>query len=373
MASRLRRWLEPDIAPAQAEPGRLHPMEGLRGLAVVLVFAQHYAMQSILFIDLQGAASAMAGWARNFGSLGVELFFILSGFLIYGTLLGRQPGFLPFMARRVERLYPAFLCVFIPVAALHLALATGEIPPEPGRAVLVVLSNLLLLPGVLASEPVLRVAWTLSWEMFFYLALGLLVPGLALHRRPRRMRVGLILAVAASVAALAEAAPDGLGPFAVPLPLLPFLAGMLLFEAREAGAWSVPGWAALPAGALSLTVGPFVGLTVMLHQALETLALALLCSAAFQGGNITARALCWRPLRWLGNISYSFYLVHGLVVVAIFRGLGWAFGAGWPSSGFWLLAPPLFAAGVAASLVLFVLVERPFSLKPRLTPTANVD
>ena len=357
---RLRAWLELD-----AGHGRMRAMEGLRGLAVILVFLQHYAVQAQLFIDLGPVAAEVAATARSFGNLGVELFFILSGFLIHGTLLRRNPGFLPFMARRAERLYPAFLCVFALAASWHLLAGTGRIPDAPGAALGTILANLLFLPGVVAMPPVLSVAWTLSWEMAFYLLLGLAVPGLRMARWPRAARIALILSGAAAATAATIAAPHGAGPFAPPLTALPFLAGMLLFEASEAGRCPIPGSLALGAGGSALLIDTWLAPAPAQLAWMETTALALLCAGALCGGNVAARLLSATRLRWLGNMSYSYYLVHGIVVTAAFRGLAWHIGTGWPGWLAWALLPMVFAASIAASLVLFLAVERPLSLKPR--------
>lgn len=362
---RLRAWLELD-----AGPGRMRAMEGLRGLAVILVFLQHYAVQAQLFIDLGAVADEFAATARGFGNLGVELFFILSGYLIYGTLLRRSPGFLPFMARRAQRLYPAFLCVFALALAWHVLMRTGEVPEAPAAAAGVILANLLFLPGVVAMAPVLEVAWTLSWEMAFYLLLGLAVPGLRMARWPRAARLALIAGGAALATAASLEAPQGPGPFAPPLVAVPFLAGMLLLELGEMRMPAIPGGLALAAGAASLLFGRHVEPLPIVLEWMETLALTLLCAAAFRGGNTVARLFSADPIRWLGNMSYSYYLLHGIVVVAAFRGLGWLVGPGCPGWAFWALLPALFAASVAASLVLFLAVERPFSLKPRRAPAA---
>ena len=356
----LRRWLE--LADG---PGRMRPMEGLRGVAVILVFLQHYAVQTQLFVDLGPVSAELAAMARSFGNLGVELFFILSGYLIYGTLLRRNPGFLPFMARRVERLYPAFLAVFALAVAWHLLLRTGEIPAAPEAAVRVILANLLFLPGVVAMPPVLEVAWTLSWEMAFYLLLGLAVPGLRMAAWPRAGRIAFIIAGAAAVTAGSLAAPQGIGPFAAPLVALPFFAGMLLFEVKDTSRLTVPGGLAFAAGAGALLFARYVAPSRVALEWMETLALTVLCAAAFQDGNSAARLLAWEKLRWLGNMSYSYYLLHGVIVVATFRGLAWQVGLGWPSWAAWGLLPVTFALSVAASLGLFLAVERPFSLKPR--------
>lgn len=336
----------------------MRAVEGLRGVAVILVFLQHYAMQAILHVDLDAVGAEIAALMRNFGTLGVELFFILSGFLIHGTLLRRRPGFMAFMARRMERIYPTFLCVFLPVAAAHAMFATGDVPADFKGATLVLLANLLMLPGVFAFEPLMAVAWTLSWEMAFYLVLGIAVPALRMAEWPRHARVGLILAGIACLTWASHGLPDGIGPFSSPLPALPFLFGMLLFEAEDAGAWSVPGGAGLVAGLVSLTIGHWFSPSPLGRTLMETVALSLLCSAAFRGNNRAAAAMSIEALRWLGNMSYSYYLVHGLVVVAAFRGSAWLLGGGFDAWTFWPLAGLMFVASLVPSLMVFVAVER---------------
>ena len=352
-------------------------MEGLRGLAVLLVFMQHYGVQALLAIDLAGAALPAAQWMRNLGNLGVELFFILSGFLIYGTLLRRRPGFAGFMRRRAQRIYPAFLCVFALAVAAHLALASGEIPADPAAAIGLLLANLLLLPGIMEVRPLLDVAWTLSWEMGFYLLLGLGVPALGMPAWPRARRVAGILAAMACVTLACALAPGGAGPLSVPLPLIPLLAGMLLFEVSEVGFPPIPAAAALIAGVAVLVATQWLVPWPLLREWFETLALWLVVLTGLRGGNVVAGALSGTALRWLGNMSYSFYLLHGAVLVAVFRTLVGLVGGGWPSWTFWALLVPVFARGWLASPALFVAVERPVSLLPRgraaraLTPSAG--
>ncbi len=365
MGFRIRACLELDTGA-----GRMRPMEGLRGIAVLLVFLQHYAMQSILHIDLSPLGAEVAALLRNFGTLGVELFFILSGFLIYRMLMRRRPNLRSFMARRAGRLYPAFLAVFIPVAIAHVVLGTGEIPAQWARAAMFLAANLLFLPGVVAMEPLMAVAWTLSWEMAFYLTLGIVVPALDLPRRPRFARVALILAAIALVTMASDRLPDGIGLFASPLPALPFLFGMLLFEAEDAGAWSVPGMPALGAGLAALTIGHWFAPSPLGRTLMETLALSLLCSAAYRGNNIAAALLSTEKLRWFGNMSYSYYLMHGLVVLAVFKAGALLFAPLWPAWTAWLLAVPIFAASLLAGFVLFAVVERPISLRPVRAPAA---
>jgi len=123
IAKALRRTFElQDLRHA-----RLLSMEGLRGFAVILVFLQHYCRQALLIGLPDGATLTFTNVFRNYGNLGVELFFVISGYLIYGTLVRKSPHFLTFMARRYQRIYPAFLVVFA------FALALTVLTPIPGK------------------------------------------------------------------------------------------------------------------------------------------------------------------------------------------------------------------------------------------------
>ena len=95
----------------------------------------------------------------------------------------------------------------------------------------------------------------------------------------------------------------------------------------------------------------------------------VLCLACFRNASgWLAKAFSWTPMRWLGNMSYSYYLLHGLALKAGFM----VFGKLVPASGseqwvFWLMMPVMFALTLVASAVLFLAVERPFSLAPKQT------
>jgi peptidoglycan/LPS O-acetylase OafA/YrhL len=119
---------------------------------------------------------------------------------------------------------------------------------------------------------------------------------------------------------------------------------------------------------LSLPVAP------LLKTAALFCAWYLLCHGCFAAPRTPlARAFAWRPLRWLGNMSFSFYLLHGLVLKAGFYVLALI----WPPAShtagglyFWTLIPAtlllavLAALAALASALLFLLVERPLSLAP---------
>jgi exopolysaccharide production protein ExoZ len=203
---------------------RLLPMAGLRGLAVTLVFLQHYMVQCQLIGLSAGPASAMAAAFRNYGNFGVELFFVLSGYLIYGTLVRKAPPFFRFMARRLQRIYPAFLVVFaFALALIILTPMQNKIPHDPWLGAVYLAANLALLPGLIPMVRIVDVAWSLSYEMFFYVVTAglVLVTGLNKTVPSRRMAILALLTSAFILASFA-----GISNF--PARMLPFFAGMLL-------------------------------------------------------------------------------------------------------------------------------------------------
>jgi peptidoglycan/LPS O-acetylase OafA/YrhL len=140
------------------------------------------------------------------GGTGVDLFFVLSGFLIYGMVLRPGLNARKFYTARARRIYPAFLAVFLFYVAaspfLHLAQQAGakelgsRIPETWAGGVTYVVENLAFLPGIFSIRPLMSVAWSLSYEWLFYLLIPVLVAILALHRWRRRLRILLFLFLA---------------------------------------------------------------------------------------------------------------------------------------------------------------------------------
>lgn len=351
----LARWFE----LGAAEANRLLPMEGLRGLAVLLVFFVHYGAQLGHAFGLP--APVLGAALQHLGHAGVDLFFVLSGYLIYRMLLGRPRPYLPFLARRVQRLYPAFLVVLALQLGIALASASGGgLPQGAWDRAWLLLANLLLLPGVFSIDPIVIVAWSLSYEMAFYLVLPPLVAALGLRGWSPAARVALMLGAVGLMLAT-NWAHGRMGMFA---------AGMLLVETMpllgvlaRRGPWlDAAALLAVAACGTLLLAGPggqasFLGLF---------LAGFLLPAAAFAGTGPVARSLAWRPLRWLGNMSYSYYLAHGLLLEVVFRLLRpvapWIAGLG--DGAWWVLLAPAFLATLVGSAALFLVVERPFSILP---------
>lgn len=353
-----KHWWRPDNLFELGGGDRLLAMEGLRGVAVGLVFLQHYCVSFINLTELEGLSFLFAVSFRRFGNYGVELFFVLSGFLIYGLLLRRRSAFFDFMRRRAERLYPAFLVALTIGIILDPMRPVPKIPDALPEAAFYLGANLAFLPGLLPIEPLFAVNWSLSYEWWFYTVCTLVVGSFGITRLSPSIRVAGILAVGLT---LITANAAGLAH--VPIRGLCLLSGMLLAEAHAARINRVSSGLALMA--FALTFGILIGVSVPAWQSALILAITffLVASAAFREGSVAARILSLKPLRWLGNISYSFYLMHGFVVICLSHMVINREGLLAPTTLFWIGLMPTFAACVAVSATLFLLVEKPFSLQ----------
>lgn len=349
-----------EISRHGSAASNIQAMEGLRGLAVLLVFFVHYVSLSKPWLppadsEFNQLFIAFTHWLHNFGNVGVDLFFVLSGYLIYGTVIKKPQPYLGFMRRRIERLYPTFTLVFLLYLLLSwLFPAQNKIPAELWPAVLYLCQNFLLLPGVFPIEPLISVAWSLSFEIMFYLLIPLLVAIARLRQWPVTRRILFFVALAALMIWL------------IPLShkrSVMFVGGILLFDLLRLNPVRRYHGLAGVTTVLALGLGQWLVLPAFAETALVLLWTSLLCYLAFSLPAV-ARPLCWPYLRWLGNMSYSYYLLHGLALNAGFLLLGKL----WPAtsgsiSTFVILLLPMFGFTLLSAAFLFIWVEKPWSLQ----------
>ena len=335
----------------------LRPMKGIRGFAVFLFFIVHYVTNATPWISKWNSHLLLLMKALHMvGNTGVDLFFVLSGYLIYGTLIVRKQQYLLFMARRIERIYPTFIVVFgIYIVLSYVYPAENKIPRNAPLSYL--FQNLFLLPGLFDIEPLIKVAWSLSYEMFYYLTMPLIVVVLKLRQRRITWRI-LFVSLAAILTALYCAVFGG------PIRLIMFMAGILLYESIQSGKVRAPsGGVAL----ISLAVGLMTSLLPIegyVKIAVLFAAFFIFCLHVFlRPTDQLAKILSWTPVRWFGNMSYSYYLLHGLVLKAGFLFLGiFMAEAEYGETFFWSTMPIMFMLTLSISAALFLLVERPFSI-----------
>jgi exopolysaccharide production protein ExoZ len=342
----------------------VRPMEGLRGFAVLLVFLVHYVTLINQWLEPRTGIRLFTDALHTVGNTGVDLFFVLSGYLIYGSLISRPQPFIGYMTRRVQRIYPAFLVVFAIYVGLSFAFPEeNKIPGSIPAGLLYLVENLLLLPGLFPIEPMITVAWSLSYEMFYYLAIPLAIVLFNLRARTPKWRIVFFALVGSATLSYCAA-------FGGHVRLIMFLCGVVLHEVLQYE--SVPATPAaialvcLVAGLLA-TLIPIAGTAANAAKvSIVGAAFFALCHSCFRSpANGLARAFSWSPLRWLGNMSYSYYLIHGLTLKAAFMILKAA--APELDRGavfFWALLPLMFAATLLPSAALFLTIERPMSIKP---------
>lgn len=359
-----RQWLAQRFELARGGSDQnVRPMEGLRGFAVFLVFLVHYVTLARPWIGDHPALMMGAGKIHALGNTGVDLFFVLSGYLIYGTLIARPHDFFRFMTQRVERIYPAFVAVFVLYVALSFVFPSeSKIPTDLSNGLLYLLANFLLLPGIVSIEPMITVAWSLSYEMFFYLVMPLVVAGLGLRQRSPGWRI-MFFVVVAALFAVYGATEGG------HIRLIMFISGVLLYEASRNLDARSPGSAvallALVAGLWSATLPLYGTAGATLKICILFVAFFVVALVCFQApGAWLSRCFSWTPLRWLGNMSYSYYLLHGLALKAAFLALESVAPARDYATwiAFWGLLPIMFALTLVPTSFLFLFVERPFSL-----------
>lgn len=350
----------------------IRPMEGLRGFAALLVFIAHYVGFVKPFIDQSTGFAAAANAVNPVGNSGVDLFFVLSGYLIYGSLISRSQAFTQFMSRRITRIYPVFIVMFLIYVPLSLLFPSeSKIPTSAGEAVGFLLGNFFLLAGLFPITVMISVAWSLSYEMFYYTVIPVVISAFRLRRRSAGWRIGFFSALALAVTGYC--AVYGGQPR-----LMMFIAGILLYEAIHSLHLRPPGsllTVVIVAAGLSAQLLPG---TTSMGNTLQVVSLFVsfftLCFCCFANSGAWLRsAFEWTPLRWFGNMSFSFYMVHALAmqfaVLVLTKVLPTSSGYG--PLLFWTLMPALFAVSLFPAVCMYLLVERPFSLKKPVKAQAD--
>lgn len=313
----------PQAAVVTTEPrARIRHIEGLDGLRAI-------AAGLVLVYHL------IPGWA-GIGYIGVDVFFVLSGFLITSLLLARRGGLRDFWARRFRRLFPAALLATIGSAALAL-LVGGDALVALGRQVIGSLTATYNWVEIANSSSyfdqssplLLTTMWSLAVEQQFYLFWPIIV--LALVKTRRRWRIAAALAIAAGSVALhtvlvatdVTRAYMGTDTHLWGLMVgagLAFAAERSVVEcetspSRLSGLWGTAGWlslCALVAAGLIAENSPLMYPWGMVVASL--LALIIIRSLLPDVDSAPAAALrgllSSAPLSWVGVRSYGIYMWH---------------------------------------------------------------
>lgn len=370
--------------------GRVPELDGLRGIAVFAVMIYHFSIVervTTLGIDTVYYKLARMGW------IGVDLFFVLSGFLITGILLEARDSsrhyFRSFYLRRVLRIFPlyyAYLATFFLVLPLGATLVFGE----QQLAQLAELQKHQLWMWLYASNlyTFLQGAhtglatshfWSLAIEEQFYLIWPLVV--LALSRGTLQRSCIVLIAAAFVVRVglhLADFAPNSIYAF-TPARMDTLLSGALLAilvrsSIEPAVLTRAARWMLCSCAPIAFAILWFGGQDAVEHVAIYTVGYTLLC-ACFASVILFAvlgptsswytRILRSRFLLVLGAYSYGLYVLHVIVRAVLVRAVGKPFAIGGTQLP-WQLGFLLLCTAVTAVLALLswhVLEKRFLNLK----------
>lgn len=321
--------------------GRLDFLDHLRAIAVLLVLVSHFG------IAINGSMVEIQNSTINIGSIGVFIFFCVSGYVIPWSMQGKT-GFVTageFWKRRILRLYPLYLLVatvgFLwlgdPVAVAQMGNAFAHHPAGYPLAFLSMTTFWLGAPTVFGG-----LEWTLAYEMVFYLACTAFLVGQQ-FASSRVLMTGIVILC---TVVLAPGVPNVIQKAAL---MYSFFAFGFLFFLRERQ--SIP-------QRLFLVLAACVVATILLRNALwyfswgvnyMTFACvpALIVFAGFASRRIVVRS---KALQVTGMVSYSTYLTHIFVPHHIpLAGLPWG-------ARFFVWT----AVAIAVSVALYYGVERPF-------------
>ena len=335
----------------QAGTPQLHALTGLRGIAAWLVVVYHFrealvplAPRALLVVAAQGA-------------LAVDLFFVLSGFIIalnYRKVfrVDGMRAYGHFLLLRLARIYPLHI-VMLAVFVLYITLVSLARGRDEFHGVSYVVESIFLVQAwIPGTEPALNVpAWSISTEMFAYL----LFPAMALvAERARAWAAFGVLGAALLVLMVFAPAFGGLrgdiAHFGLARCVLEFTAGVMVQRLWELGGhrpWL--GTAAL-AASIALTLCFAAGAPDSLVMP------AAFCCVVYGlavPGTPLRHLLTGRALMWLGRISYATYLSHEFVKICV------KFVLDRPGLPAWVPLPVYILAVLLVSWLLYELVELP--------------
>lgn len=293
-------------APNPRPRNRLSWLEAGRGIAALLVVLHHAG--SILAEPRFFGRNAFHSHLGNF-NVGIDFFFVLSGFIItwaHWRDIGQPAKVGGFLKKRFVRIYPIYWIILLPLCAAYLA------TPGSGRGSQHDLGNVLLSFTLLPNpqQPILGVAWTLTYEVFFY---ALFVAVIAFGRRS----LPLLMLWPVAIVAAGLAGPR---PFPTSFLLSPF---DLEFVAGAAAAWLLR-TRSLPFPRLLMAAGAAIFILSMLFWSTsqdDPLVGRLVYGGGallFVLGSVQLEerrpAALPRLAMLLGAASYSIYLVHPLAL-----------------------------------------------------------
>ena len=328
---------------------KLYGIQYLRGAA---------AMGVVLF----HATERVGGAHFGVGAAGVDIFFVISGFIMWVITVERPTTPARFMRERFLRIAPTYW------VATGVMVAGGLLGLFPNLVLTFrhVLASLFFLPARSPSSsriwPVLVQGWTLNYEMFFYAVCAL---ALALPVRARLPFMGIVFGTLVVLRQVSGGEALALHFYGRPV-VLEFLAGALTGKLWLAG--RLPRGAAAPlflTGALVAFAAVDIGWLPYDVRILGPSACLLV--AGMVGIEAGGRLRFIRPLAYLGDGSYSIYLWHTLAISVVLRASDVL---GLPAAA---RLPLCLAGGTVAGLIAYEIIERPLTVLLKRSSRSTAD
>ncbi len=328
------------------ESSRIPELDGLRGLAIFLVILYHY-----ISVAPHGASHtwpSRIGTILGQGATGVDLFFVLSGFLIGGILLSTRESpryYKTFYLRRFHRIIPLYYGWILLFGLLWLiARKWGGSAGADFRTLTPYWAYFLFIQNYFFGSTAVQAywlipTWSLAVEEQFYLLSPPLVKNLSVGRLAKLLIgvVGLSLLFRLTMS-IALGPQHGYSGFFASYFWTPSRADDLALGVLVAIAWSTPQinrWIKQNVRFFYISFGAFAAaLLVMLYWLVKPtsfvgatfgrtsyglLFASLLVILLADRESLLANIFRWRPLRELGRISYCVYIIHGAVIWTLFR------------------------------------------------------
>lgn len=279
---------------------RLKELDVLRGIAALNVVVFHYT--SKFRLNFGHDYPAKFDW--DIGKYGVELFFMISGFVIFMSLQGKTT-LEDFAYKRFSRLYPTYwICVCLTFLIVNLS----QDPKMESNSISVLLMNFTMIQGVFSIKSVDGAYWSLIPELFFYAFMGVLFQLKLLSKVRTIALVWLTLMISNSLFTL----PFGAYFLNLQYGMF-FLAGILFYKIK----YNEGDWHEHALIGLCFLAGMVENPTLTCFGVF----LFIFCLFyLFVYGKL--EMLTWKPFVFLGYISYPLYLLHQNIGFVLMRKLG---------------------------------------------------
>jgi len=343
-------------APKQA--GRFAGIDGLRGYLAFFVFMHHSAIWYFYLRSGEWKA-APSNLYTHFGQTSVAMFFMITGFLFFTKLLNgrRRPvDWLQLAVSRVLRLAPLYVFAMICLFAIVAVVSGGALNGTGAKLAKGVLQWTLFtvagapdLNGVAqTSNIVARVTWSLPYEWLFYVSL----PLLALIIRVDVPRRYVALGAVAMALMLVVWRPEAYH-------LLAFLGGIVAAVVVASGRLDAVASSRWASGAAIACVAAAIALFPTAHWVAPLLLISIAFTLIACGASLFG-LLTHAVSRTLGEMAYSIYLLHGIVLFVFFHWLP-GFGVALPGSAWahWTFIVGLTPVLIGLSFLTFSGIEKP--------------